>query len=74
MKVEKMLKISMSLAQSPDEDYAPSSVQSASEASIERPHHKQSGHLNKAMDYLRQELIPKVRMWGADGGTLPSHP
>ncbi|MFO0999118.1 MAG: response regulator [Planctomycetaceae bacterium] len=23
------------------------------------------GHLNKAMDYLRQELIPKVRMWGA---------
>ena len=32
-----MLKISMSLAQSPDEDYAPSSVQSASEASIERP-------------------------------------
>jgi two-component system, chemotaxis family, protein-glutamate methylesterase/glutaminase len=23
------------------------------------------GHLNKAMDYLRQELIPRVRMWGA---------
>ena len=23
------------------------------------------GHLNMAMDYLRQELIPKVRMWGA---------
>lgn len=23
------------------------------------------GHLNKAMDYLRLELIPKVRMWGA---------
>ena len=23
------------------------------------------GHLSKAMDYLRQELIPKVRMWGA---------
>lgn len=23
------------------------------------------GHLNKAMDYLRQELVPKIRMWGA---------
>lgn len=23
------------------------------------------GHLSKAMNYLRQELIPKVRMWGA---------
>ena len=32
-----MLKISMSLAQSPDEDYAPSSVEPSSEASIERP-------------------------------------
>ena len=32
-----MLKISMSLPQSPDEDYAPSSVQPESEASIERP-------------------------------------
>lgn len=23
------------------------------------------GHLHKTMDYLRQELVPKVRMWGA---------
>lgn len=23
------------------------------------------GHVNQAMEYLRQELIPKVRMWGA---------
>ena len=32
-----MLKISMSLAQSPDEDFAPSPVQPSSEASTESP-------------------------------------